>query len=324
MTLLKNRFMITVSDIHGIKQYTLHQFIKVFIVWIIAAIVVVIAVGSLVLFSLSNEVDELNSLTKNLQYVKKVLETRSNKLEAEIDEKEEKLASMNEHLTEIEKIIGLEPDIESAFLQRANNTRRKVIERIEEKSITVTQLTVLNHTIPGGMPVKYSKITDRYGYRIHPILKKRHFHVGIDLKAKSGTPIHATADGVVEYARYKGTYGKFLLLSHPLGFKTAYGHLSKFAVKEGDYVSKGDLIGYVGTTGRSTGPHLHYEVRYLSKWLDPEKFLGWSSSTYLAIMTQETQVNWVGLMHQIEKNMQLYTVSNIENIKPKGEHNGNF
>jgi len=313
---LKNRFMITVSDIHGIKQYTLHQFIKVFILWIIAAVVVVIAVGSLVLFSLNNKVDELNNLTKNLQHVKKELQTKSDKLEAEIHEKEEKLASMNEHLTEIEKMIGLEPDIESAFSQRAKNTRKKVIERIKEKRITVAQLTVLNHSIPNGTPVKYRRITDRYGYRIHPILKKRQFHVGIDLSAKFGTPIYAPADGVVEYAQYKGTYGNFLLLSHPFGFKTAYGHLSKFAAHEGDYVSKGDLIGYVGTTGRSTGPHLHYEVRYLNKWLDPEKFLGWSSSTYLHVMTQESQVNWVALMHQIEKNMQLYTVSNVENIKP--------
>jgi len=308
--------MITVSDIHGIKQYTLHQFIKVFIVWIIAAVAVVISVGSLVLFSLNNEVKELNNLTKNLQHVKKELETRSNKLEAEIQDKKEKLASMNEHLTEIEKMIGLEPDIESAFSQRAKNTREKVIERIKEKSITVAQLTVLNHSIPNGVPVKYRRITDRYGYRIHPILKKRQFHVGIDLSAPFRTPVYAPADGVVEYAQYKGTYGNFLLLNHPFGFKTAYGHLSKFVAHEGDYVSKGDLIGYVGTTGRSTGPHLHYEVRYLNKWLDPEKFLEWSSSTYLRVMTQESQVNWVALMHQIEKNMRLYTVSNIENIKP--------
>jgi septal ring factor EnvC (AmiA/AmiB activator) len=316
--------MITVSDIHGVKQYTLHQFIKVFIFWIITAIAVIIAIGVLVLSSLDSKVDDLNDLTRNLQHMKKELEIKSHKLEDEIHKKEEMLASMDEHLSEIEKMIGLEPDIESAFLKRAEHTREKLVERIKEKTFTVAQLSILNHSIPNGVPVEYKKITDRYGYRIHPILHKKQFHVGIDLSAKFGMPIYAPADGVVEYSQYKGTYGNFLLLNHPFGFKTAYGHLSKFAVHEGDYVSKGDIIGYVGTTGRSTGPHLHYEVRYLNKWLDPEKFLGWSSSTYVHIMTQESQINWVALMHQIEKRLQLYTVSKIEKTKSKGSKNGNF
>ncbi len=304
--------MITVSDIHGVKQYTLHQFIKVFILWIITAVLIIIAIGVLVLSSLDSKVDELNELTQNLQHVKKELESKSRKLEEEIRKKEESLASMNEHLAEIERMVGLEPDIESAFSKRADDTREKLIERIREKRFTVAQLSILNHSVPNGSPVHYKKITDRYGYRIHPILRKRQFHVGIDLSAKFGMPIYATADGVVEYAQYKGTYGNFLLLNHPFGFKTAYGHLSKFAVHEGDYVSKGDIIGYIGTTGRSTGPHLHYEVRYLNKWLNPEEFLDWSSSTYIDIMTHESQINWVALMHQIERRLQLCTINSID------------
>ena len=304
--------MITVSDIHGVRQFTLHQFIKVFILWIITAIVVVFAIGTLVLYSLNGKVDELNALTENLQHVKKELEQKAVNLEQEIVRKGETLESMNEHLSEIEKIVGLEPDIESAFSERADSAKSKLIDKIKKKSFTVAQLSILNQSIPVGLPVKYERITDRYGYRIHPILNKRHFHAGIDLSAKFGTPIYAPADGVVEYSQNKGTYGNFLVLDHAFGFKTAYGHLSKFAVHQGDYVSKGDVIGYIGSTGRSTGPHLHYEIRYLNKWLDPEKFLHWSSSSYIQIMEKEPQVNWVALMNQIEKNLQHYTLKNID------------
>jgi len=307
---LKNKFIITISDIHGVKQFTMHQFIKQFVMWIITAIVVVIAIGTLVLYSLSNEVDTLNNLTQNLQDTKESLATQNSDLQRNILRKSETLNSMNEQLSEIETIIGLEPTIESSFYDRANNAKDKTVLKIEKSRLTVAQLTILNRSIPNGAPIKYKRITDRFGYRIHPITKKRQHHSGIDMSAKIGTPIYAPADGVVEYAKAKGTYGNYLLINHPFGFKTAYGHLNKFAVKSGDYIEKGDLVGYVGNTGRSTGPHLHYEIRYLQKWLNPDKYLTWSSKTYLNVMASERLVNWSKLMNQIEKRLQVRSLNN--------------
>ncbi len=216
---------------------------------------------------------------------------------------------MNEQLSEIETIIGLEPNVESSFYDRANSAKDKTVLKIEKSRITVAQLTILNRSIPNGKPIKYKRITDRFGYRIHPITKKRHHHSGIDMSAKIGTPIYAPADGVVEYAKHKGSYGNYLLINHPFGFKTAYGHLEKFAVKSGDYIAKGDLIGYVGNTGRSTGSHLHYEIRYLHKWLNPDKFLTWSSETYGDVIASEKLVNWAKLMDQIEKRLQVQALN---------------
>ncbi len=301
--------MITISDIHGVKQYTMHQFIKLFVMWIITAIVLVIAIGSLVLYSLSDEVDDLNNLTQDLQDTKEQLAIQNSDLQRNILRKSETLDSMNEQLSEIETIIGLEPNVESSFYDRANSAKDKTVLKIEKSRITVAQLTILNRSIPNGKPIKYKRITDRFGYRIHPITKKRHHHSGIDMSAKIGTPIYAPADGVVEYAKHKGSYGNYLLINHPFGFKTAYGHLEKFAVKSGDYIAKGDLIGYVGNTGRSTGPHLHYEIRYLHKWLNPDKFLTWSSETYGDVIASEKLVNWAKLMDQIEKRLQVQALN---------------
>ncbi len=301
--------MITISDIHGVKQYTMHQFIKLFVIWIITAIVLVIAIGSLVLYSLSDEVDDLNNLTQDLQDTKEQLAIQNSDLQRNILRKSETLDSMNEQLSEIETIIGLEPNVESSFYDRANSAKDKTVLKIEKSRITVAQLTILNRSIPNGKPIKYKRITDRFGYRIHPITKKRHHHSGIDMSAKIGTPIYAPADGVVEYAKHKGSYGNYLLINHPFGFKTAYGHLEKFAVKSGDYIAKGDLIGYVGNTGRSTGSHLHYEIRYLHKWLNPDKFLTWSSETYGDVIASEKLVNWAKLMDQIEKRLQVQALN---------------
>ena len=306
---LKNKFIITISDIHGVKQYTMHQFIKLFTIWIIVAIVIIFATGTLFLYSLSDKVDKLNNLTQTLQNTKEQLAIENGDLQNNILRKSETLNSMNEQLSEIETIIGLEPNIESSFYDRANNAKNRTTLKIEKSRLTVAQLTILNRSIPNGAPIKYIRITDKFGYRIHPITKKRHHHSGIDMSAKIGTPIYAPADGVVEYAKYKGSYGNYLLINHPFGFKTAYGHLEKFTVKSGDYINKGDLIGYVGNTGRSTGPHLHYEIRYLHKWLNPDKFLTWSAETYEDVITNERLVNWRELMNQIKTRLQLQVLN---------------
>lgn len=312
---MKNKFIITISDIHGVKQYTLHQFIKVFVLWIIAAIVLVITVGVLFLYSLTDKVDELKFLTKDLQETKKQLAIQNSDLQNNILRKSETLESMNEHLLEIENIIGMEPDIESSFFDRAEGAKNKTIQKVQMSRLTVAQLSILNRSIPNGVPIKYKKITDKFGYRINPVTKKRHLHSGMDFSADIGTPIYSPADGVVEYAKIKGTYGKYMQINHPFGFKTAYGHLDKFAVKSGDYISKGDLIGYVGNTGRSTGSHLHYEIRYLHKWLNPDKFLTWSKETYRDVIASEKLVNWDRLMDQIEKRLQIQALNKDNKIR---------
>ena len=102
--------------------------------------------------------------------------------------------------------------------------------------------------------------------------KKRKLHEGHDFSADIGTPIVATADGIVKSSRYFGSFGNYVEIDHGNGFVTCYGHLSKRAVKKGESIERGQYIGKVGNTGRSTAPHLHYEIRYNNKNLDPTNF----------------------------------------------------
>jgi murein DD-endopeptidase MepM/ murein hydrolase activator NlpD len=116
-------------------------------------------------------------------------------------------------------------------------------------------------SVPSRMPLEGSQLTSGYGMRTHPVLGGRRQHAGIDLAAPTGTPVYATADGVVGRADWYSSYGLYIAIEHGASMQTRYAHLSRLAVAAGDNVKKGDLIGYVGSTGRSTGPHLHYEVR---------------------------------------------------------------
>lgn len=116
-------------------------------------------------------------------------------------------------------------------------------------------------------------LTSGFGMRRDPLTRGRAFHAGVDIAASPGAPVKATADGVVTRAGRNGGLGKAVFLSHGFGLSTRYGHLSKLAVEPGQRVTRGDLIGYVGNTGRSTGYHLHYEVHLDGKAVNPMGYL---------------------------------------------------
>jgi murein DD-endopeptidase MepM/ murein hydrolase activator NlpD len=107
---------------------------------------------------------------------------------------------------------------------------------------------------------------------MHPIFKTLMDHKGLDFTAPRGTPVYATGDGTVEEARFSGSYGNVVYINHNYGFETRYAHMSKFTVKKGDMVKRGQVIGYVGNTGNSVSSHLHYEVLVGGKHVNPINF----------------------------------------------------
>ncbi len=150
----------------------------------------------------------------------------------------------------------------------------KVREEIYNKmEAMLLKQSVLKETLPSLYPVDVPYSSSSYGWRMDPILGKRAFHEGIDFSAAHGEPIYATAGGIVKKAARLGAYGKLITINHGGGLETRYAHLSKILVKSGDIVKKEDLIAYVGNTGRSTGPHLHYEIRLNKHSLDPKQYL---------------------------------------------------
>ncbi|EMJ8697875.1 M23 family metallopeptidase, partial [Campylobacter upsaliensis] len=124
---------------------------------------------------------------------------------------------------------------------------------------------------------------------------------GIDLAASIGTPIYAPASGVVEFSGYSNNgYGYNVILLHNFGFKSVFAHMTrKDVVKAGDFVNKGDLIGYTGNTGLSTGPHLHYEVRFINKALEPLYFLNLKRKNMNEFFNQERRVPWQSLIKAV-------------------------
>lgn len=128
-------------------------------------------------------------------------------------------------------------------------------------------------SVPSRMPVDVARMTSNFGMRTHPVLGGRRAHKGIDLAAPTGTPVYATADGTVARAERFSSYGNYIQIEHGGDMETRFAHLSGYNVVAGQHVQKGDLIGYVGTTGRSTGPHLHYEVRIAGEAVDPRPYM---------------------------------------------------
>jgi murein DD-endopeptidase MepM/ murein hydrolase activator NlpD len=139
--------------------------------------------------------------------------------------------------------------------------------------IGTTNTTDLNDTRIAFPTAKSAPVTSGFGWRIHPITGERRFHTGIDFGAAMGTPIYAIAPGKVELAGEKGGYGNTVIVNHSAGKSTLYGHASKLYVREGQQVVRGQMVAAVGSTGMSTAPHLHFEVRVHDKPVNPRPYL---------------------------------------------------
>jgi murein DD-endopeptidase MepM/ murein hydrolase activator NlpD len=157
------------------------------------------------------------------------------------------------------------------FLLRSINLENLSYSEIEKK-ILKDKEKILHYPAIHPTSLDNSKFTSGFGYRFDPFTKKRKNHEGHDFSAKVGTEVYSTASGTVKASRYLGSFGNYIELDHGNGFVTTYGHLSKRLVKKGDIIERGEIIGKVGNTGRSTAPHLHYEIKYKNKKLDPTAF----------------------------------------------------
>jgi murein DD-endopeptidase MepM/ murein hydrolase activator NlpD len=143
-------------------------------------------------------------------------------------------------------------------------------QSMDGSTSTATKSSV---SIPSLMPVEGVRLSSDFGMRTHPVLGGRRGHKGVDLAGPTGTPIHAAADGVVSRADWFSSYGLYVSLEHGGSLQTRYGHMSRLNVAAGQRVRKGEVIGYIGSTGRSTGPHLHYEVRIAGAAVNPVPYL---------------------------------------------------
>jgi hypothetical protein len=155
-------------------------------------------------------------------------------------------------------------------IDRIDEAIRKREESFDEIDSFLKRQREIWQVTPSIWPTS-GRISSKYGYR--NLGENREFHHGVDIQNERGTPVTATADGKVTLAQRSGGYGLLIVIDHGNGFQTRYGHLHKMLVKKGDEVKKGEIIGRMGATGKTTGTHLHYEVRMLSKSIDPLKYM---------------------------------------------------
>ena len=162
--------------------------------------------------------------------------------------------------------------LQAAILQltQAVDARDESLSSLEAK---ILQQSVLKDMLPNSSPVEAGYNSSSYGWRIDPFNGNKAFHEGLDFPANSGTPIHAAADGIVSVSELSHAYGNMVKIDHGAGLETRYAHASKLLVKVGERVIKGQTVALVGSTGRSTGPHLHYEIRFNGNSLDPRQYL---------------------------------------------------
>jgi murein DD-endopeptidase MepM/ murein hydrolase activator NlpD len=196
-----------------------------------------------------------------LRTQKDELKNRYSRLEQVAQERDIQVASLGSLASEVSSLYGLksDPTLEAGSSDHVQDA---------QVSVSLDRLYALKDTALSG-----AAVTGSFGERIDPFNGEGAFHRGIDISASYGQPVLAPADGVVTFADFMGGYGRAIALDHGHGISTRYGHLASYAVVPGQYVRRGDTIGYVGLSGRSTGPHLHYEVRINDTPVNPHKFL---------------------------------------------------
>ena len=293
---MKNRFIITITDVNGSKQYNIRQYVKQIILYIILVVIVLAFFSFISIQLLLKEVAQIETKRNLMQQEYLKINEKNESLQAQIDEKTQELIKVSDKIEDLEGIVGIN--------ENQNTKENSLLERVDLASITAAQKQFVMRLIPNGPPLRGAyRITSEWGVRQHPILRRKYLHKGIDFGMPKGTPIYAPADGVVDFASsgYNGGYGVMLKIEHSFGFKTFYAHLSKLSVNKGDFVQKGQLIAYSGNTGRSTGPHLHYEIRYLGGDLNPRSFIEWTMRDYTQIFEKEKKVKWQSLLTTIDK-----------------------
>ncbi len=299
---MKSRWTILVipENNQGMKKTTISMPLISACLCLILGLFIFSGVAGYRLYSLRADLARVSSIKDVNKDQKKQLALLTEKV-VTLDSEMNELRSYNIHLSEIakldlgsqEEIVGvgggepgsvkesLESEIvtDKILTRKLHSNIRQIEDNIDiEKKITKDLLTqmerkrsLMAHT-PSTWPAR-GWISSRYGWRNSPFTGRRDFHKGIDIAARRGTPIYAPADGVITSYRKNGAYGNFLVVNHGFGMVTRYGHLQNSTVQIGQQVKKGDRIALIGNTGRSTGPHVHYEVMVNGIHVNPQRYM---------------------------------------------------
>jgi murein DD-endopeptidase MepM/ murein hydrolase activator NlpD len=301
---MSKRYTIVLADrsTGSVRRFTLR--LRPFAIALVAVLALPVLVGMGLRLSATTEVNHLRSANSSLEQENTSFREATGALTAQIESLQSAITELGDRSNldpisarAMEKLpavvknraVGgtsvagasamLTPQVNAASVSSLDQTftmLRNVLGSLEgHLSIVrrnVEKRESLMNATPSIWPV-HGWLSAGYGMRSDPFTGERDFHPGLDISAERGTPILATADGKVKVAAPNGDYGNLVVVDHGYGLVTRYGHLSKFAVWQGRDVKRGDILGYVGATGRATGPHLHYEVLASGKLINPLQLL---------------------------------------------------
>jgi murein DD-endopeptidase MepM/ murein hydrolase activator NlpD len=247
--------------------------------------------GSVSLFGMVSSYLRMTWKISNYNSLRTEVETLRNQYQAlqrDNDQKQEQLASLQLMASEVSMSLGLKRQFEgSETISDEGPLVPNYKESIEQYNfLKSASFSRLHHTyahawqknvVPSLWPVA-GRVESNFGGRMDPFSGEGAFHTGVDIQASFGTPVHAAADGVVLLAEFTGGYGKLVAVEHGGGMRTMYAHLSRYNVVPGQEVRRGDVIAYSGSTGASTGPHLHFEVRMGGSPVNPYPYLARSAT----------------------------------------------
>jgi murein DD-endopeptidase MepM/ murein hydrolase activator NlpD len=283
----------------GVKNFRIHRTLA-FVV--LGAFVTVMATSVFLVFKYSGHMKDARLLAE-LRHENEVLASRIQAFQHEVDDLKWRMENNFELQNRARLLAGLDPIAQDVWLVGVGGPEPSLIEDTEatvsdlilaslednlERMVRQSELQLesyeeivsildqekqLRDCTPSIRPLKGGYLSSRFGRRMDPFTGRIAHHTGIDYRARSGTPVMCTGDGVVTMAKKKGSFGLMIEVNHGFGFKTRYAHLSKMLVKRGTRVKRGEIIGLVGNTGRSTGSHLHYEVVFRKAHRDPLSYI---------------------------------------------------
>ena len=294
---MKDRIIISVSTINGTRHFNISKLFKrnaIIGLWLLLfGLVITAGVIDYLLRSVETSQLQRNYLAQQASTLRdeiSQLQSSKSELEKELNLKQDEMLLVINRVGEIELALGLEQQ----YPQNLEN-------RLDTASVNSVARQTMLQLVPNGSPLEFSRRSSRFGLREHPIVGKQQHHKGVDLSANRGTPIYAPADGVVEVVRSsKQGFGNLLKIRHAFGFSTLYAHLDEFKVKSGHFVHKGELIASSGNTGLSTAPHLHYEVHFLDRALNPQSFMDWDATNFDLVFEKERSIKWDSLVSMLE------------------------
>jgi murein DD-endopeptidase MepM/ murein hydrolase activator NlpD len=243
--------------------------------------------------TLDQKNSEADALLSELVEISEDMNALHDQFEAEEDKFLEQIAQKDKEYNdklEEERELSRQASIQASIEESIQASIQESVEASIQESIQASIQAAKPSTKPSGSsgggnsggssssktwlrPCSYSYVSSPFGYRIHPVTGEYKMHKGVDLVASKGTPIYATRSGYVTIATYHSTAGNYVTLNHQDGYTSVYMHMTHDVVSVGEYVKAGQLIGYVGSTGRSTGPHLHFGIAYQGEYVNPMNYI---------------------------------------------------